>query len=224
MSTFLQRYRSYCNSRRAHAGFGGFTLVELLVVVALVIIISAVVLVRHTSFNSTTLLRSLSYSVALSMRQAQVYGTSVRGTTGASPVYAPGYGVYFSTALGCANGTGTCYILFADADGDNTYDTGEAVATQTLSRGFAISNFCAVTATPSATHCVSGGSTAISSLTVYFRRPNPEALFYTSGGSGYAYAYIELTSAVSAGTLRTVKVTSTGQIAVCPLNMAPASC
>ena len=53
------------------------------------------------------------------MRQAQVFGLSVRSTDGG--IFTGGYGVYFSTS------TPQQYLLFADTDDDNLYDSGEEV-------------------------------------------------------------------------------------------------
>src|SRR3989338_9825786 len=84
----------------------GFTLVELIVVSAIILLITGFVMFQQSKFNSATLMRSLTYSVALSMRQAQVYGTSVREFSGA---FAPGYGVYIPASGGSAN----TYYLFS---------------------------------------------------------------------------------------------------------------
>ena len=56
----------------------GFTLIELLVVMSIMLILTSLFILRQQRFNSSTLLQSLAYSVALSVRQAQVYGTSIR--------------------------------------------------------------------------------------------------------------------------------------------------
>ena len=197
----------------------GFTLIELLVVVSIVILITAFVLIRHSRFDSSTLLRSLSYSVALSVRQAQVYGTSVRGVAqDTSDVY--GYGVYFASDLPCPSGiANTCYALFADTDADGAWESTETVSTPSFGRGFSIRNFCAVSSGGSVS-CLQGGG--ISSLTIYFLRPNPDARINTSAGSNYSFAYVEIQSGGETS-YRTVKVTNTGQIAVCGLNVTDIS-
>ncbi|MEK7068726.1 MAG: prepilin-type N-terminal cleavage/methylation domain-containing protein [Patescibacteria group bacterium] len=224
MSIFSRIFRTFCRISSPR----GFTLVELLVVVSIVIIITAFVLVRHSRFDSSTLLRSLSYSVALSMRQAQVYGTSVRGFLQSGTYqYAPGYGVYFSTSLGCNGIPNTCYALFADVNGDQSWNEGETVSTPILGRTFTIKSFCAVTAAGASscyTNDNNAGNDAISSLVIYFRRPNPEASIYTSpAGPAYSYAYVEIQSSADSGA-RSVKVTSVGQITVCGLNADLAAC
>ncbi len=212
MSTFFRSFRTFFHRGAIRAR--GFTLVELTVVVAIVVILTSLIMFRHSRFDSSTLLRSLSYSIALSVRQAQVYGTSVRGVGSGTVTYAPGFGVHFSET------EPTRYFLFSDIDGDNTWESSETVTTQNLGRGFSIRDICAVTAGGSVS-CMSGGG--IDWMTVYFRRPNPEAIIYTSSGSTYSYAYIQVQSA-SETDYRSIKVTTVGQIAVCGLNADVASC
>src|SRR3990167_11377146 len=86
----FQHFRRFFFKRlalRSLARSRGFTLVELIVVSAIILLITGFVMFQQAKFNSATLMRSLTYSVALSMRQAQVYGTSVREFSGA---FAPG--------------------------------------------------------------------------------------------------------------------------------------
>ncbi|HEV7449574.1 MAG TPA: prepilin-type N-terminal cleavage/methylation domain-containing protein [Candidatus Paceibacterota bacterium] len=219
----------------------GFTIIELLVVSFIMILITTTILFRQQGFSSSTLLRSLAYSVALSVRQAQVYGVSVREQTNASTglgtgVFAQGYGVKFSNS-GCSLNNKSRYQLFADIDGDGVLDSGEELPCYTVGNGretdYKISNFCAHVILSGATVCVVPNPPAITWLNVYFRRPNPDACFATSvepdacasatAQTKYDYAYIQLQSQGSSDT-RTVKVTSTGQIAVCKLNTDPAAC
>lgn len=201
----------------------GFTLIELIVVSAIILLITGFIMFQQAKFNSATLMRSLTYSVALSVRQAQVYGTSVREFSG---TFAPGYGVYFPSSGTSAN----TYYLFADIvpspAGNGAYDNStEALPIFTLGKGYVIGTLCAVTI---------GGSacTPVSSLTVFFRRPNPDACISTNLAQGacapgasavYSSAYIQLMSIGNSNT-RSIKVSNTGQIAVCAPNIAPPQC
>ena len=172
-------------------------------------------LFQQRRFDSSTLLRSLAYSIALSVRQAQTYGSSVRqfGATAQSFTYS--YGVYFS------NGASS-YQLFADANSpqNQKYDSSpidEKVQSFAIGNGYTIFQFCAELNNGSL-HCStdSGGITWIS---IYFKRPNPDACFATSlnpgGCATYKSAYIRI-SGPAAGTAdsRRITITSTGQITV----------
>ena len=57
----------------------GFTLIELIVTVAIFIFMTALVVANYGSFNDGTLLTSMSYDVALALRDAQSYGLNVQG-------------------------------------------------------------------------------------------------------------------------------------------------
>src|SRR3989338_5478037 len=119
MLIYFKHFRrsSYKNPR-------GFTLIELIVVSAIIILITTFILFQQSKFNSSTLLRSLTYSMALSVRQAQVYGTSVRGFTpaaGGSATFGSGYGIHFP-----AGATPYQYYLFAATESPN--DNGQRAA------------------------------------------------------------------------------------------------
>ncbi|MES2203083.1 MAG: type II secretion system protein [Patescibacteria group bacterium] len=227
MWTFFRHYR--------HSFSKGFTLIELLVVVAVISIITAFLLFSQGKFNSATLLRSLGYSVALTVRQAQVYGVTVRGISVAgSPSFSRGYGAYIST------GDLARMDIFSDLNGNGQLDTSPTderlVPTGSLifSKGYALAKFCAVQNNgqqdcyPSG---IGGGATA-TSMTIYFTRPNLDACIASSvqpgvcapgGSSPYTSAYIQIYSTNNAD-LRTVRITSTGQIVVCQLNANPLTC
>lgn len=200
----------------------GFTLVELLVVSSIVLIITTFTLFQQAKFNSTTLLRSLAYNVALSIRQAQVYGTSVRGfTSGGGVSFGTGYGIHFPSAV-----TPYQYYLFSDisnTDGIRTSSAEDATPPSPfkVGSGYALKQLC-VRVGAGALDC------SISTLTVFFRRPNPEPCISTNAntvvcGLGvtpvYSSAYVTLGSTANADT-RSIKVTDTGQISICKPNLS----
>ena len=208
MWIFSKAFRFF--GRRLPAGRQGFTLIELLVVSSIVIIITTVLLFRHERFNSATLLRSLGYSVALSIRQAQLYGTSVREVTSGG-IFAPSYGIYFKS------GDTTHYFLAADLNqnGAIATDGSEDVSPSpyNINGGYQIKDFCAYVASGGAAHCKSNG--IITSFTIRFVRPNPDALFVTDAPGGpylYSSAYIQLES--PGEDTRGITITTTGQISV----------
>jgi prepilin-type N-terminal cleavage/methylation domain-containing protein len=195
--------------RRSSKQPKGFTLIELVVVIAIMVVITAAVLLKQSRFDSSTLLRSLSYSVALTIRSAQVYGTSVRSvsTTGTA-VFAPAYGVYFSNA--------TSYMLFADLNNNGVYDsaTDAVVQTYQIGAGFQISKFCGIL-TGGTRHCSTDASSPITWLNIYFKRPVPDALFKSSTtGETYGGAYIQISAINDPTNTHSVTVSSTGEIAV----------
>ncbi len=182
----------------------GFSLLELLVVIAIFSVISVIILANHSRFNSSVLLGSLAYKIAISVREAQVFGLSVQGQ---SANFQVGYGVHFAG--------GTTYILFADLNGNKKYDgtpTDTIVKAYTVSQGHTISEFCGVRS--NGQHdCAAGGS--ITFMDVVFFRPDPDAIM-TSSAFQYpnAYSSAEITVSSPAGSARKVSIASTGQISV----------
>ena len=139
----------------------GFTLIEMLVVTAVMMIISGLLLASNSRFGGTVQLESLAYDIALSIRQAQVYGISVRQF--APGVFTAGYGMHFEMS------SPTTYVLFGDAVSANgLYDTGEVVNTTSITKGYTIQKLC-VTQTGNAEDCT------ITKLDVLFKRPEPDA-------------------------------------------------
>ena len=212
----------------------GFTLIEMLVVMTIMLLITGALLLRQSRFDSSTILRSLAYGVALSVRQAQVYGTSVVGTSTTAVAcgsgfysngncYAAGYGLYFSAA----NPTG--YVLFADLDNNGQYSSNELVKTFNFSKGYSISDMCAVEAVTGYTDCWIAGTTpglltSAATLSIMFKRPNPDACFATNaqtntcsvGGSPfYSSAYVQIIAASDPTNTKRVTVTVPGEVSVC---------
>jgi prepilin-type N-terminal cleavage/methylation domain-containing protein len=209
------------NNPRNHIPSGrynrGFTLIELLTVIAIMSLITLALLAEQGKFDSSTVLRSLAYSVALSARQAQVYGVSVVGVSSSGSVnYVPAYGLYFASTLPQS------YILFADANGNGQYDTGEIVKTFTLNNGYTIANVCAKYGA-SQWRCFNPSQ--ISYFEILFKRPNPDAQFLAlnSSQSPVAGPYSEAYITVSGpnGDTRAVSVSTTGEIAVWAPNTTP---
>src|SRR5438105_4839422 len=84
----------------------GFTLLEMLVVIFIILILSSTVLVSQSAFNKTIILANTAYDIGLSIRSAAAYGIGSRATT--AGFSNAGYGIYF------AANTPTQYLLFAD--------------------------------------------------------------------------------------------------------------
>ncbi len=179
----------------------GFTLIEMLVVVAIIVIVTSLALAKNSQFNNTILLSDTAYDISFSIRQAQVYGLSVREFTGSgiSSTFSVGYGVYFS-----AN-TPSQYTLFVDIDRDHLYQNPPDAIEQSiiLRNNYKIATLCGSR---------SGTETCdLSSLAVAFERPNPDT-FMSSGG--VAYDSVRLVLQARGGDTRSINIFTTGQISV----------
>lgn len=182
----------------------GFSLVELVVSVAIFLVITAVILVKHSEFSGTLLIENLAYDIALSVRKAQVFGLSVREFSVGSQEFNVGYGVHFDSA---SNNT---YIFFADRNRNEKYDdSSEILETFTLRKGNTISEFCGILA--SGTEKCSPSD--ISFLDIVFERPNPDAII-KSNIAGDTYAAAKITVASPQGTKWNINIVTTGQISV----------
>lgn len=193
----------------------GFTLIELIVSVTIIVLITTVALVQQNRFNDTLALTNLAYEVGLSVRQAQVFGISVREFEGSARVGATEdflYGVHFE--YDPANRTE--YKLYADLNDDQQFTSDvEIVETTSITRGNYIDRFCGIrnnTAT-----CSTGVDTVgpLRELSIQFRRPNPDAVIVGSSGSGidvYESAVIVLRSQTDS--TRCVRVRPTGQVSI----------
>lgn len=179
----------------------GFSLIELLVVVGIFVVITGVVLANNARFNSSVLLGNAAYDVALSVRQAQVYGLSTQEHAGEFQV---GYGIHFAGA--------TEYFLFADRDSNRRYDDGsdEIVQTYALGRGHSVLRYCGIRS--DGTEDCSDNAAELTHLDVAFLRPNPDSTITSTSPTPYSAARVTVTSA--ADETRTISIQSTGQISV----------
>lgn len=206
---------------RRHGLYSGFTLVELLVVLVLMSLLTLVFLERQQKFDSSTLMRSLAYSIGLSLRQAQVYGISVRPSAAGSANFSTSHGLFFQKS------STTSYLLFADQDGNNRFQGDPVEQTFALGSNFTLSEFCAIyyNGATQVKRCSGGddsggGTGSISMLNIIFVRPNPDAKIYAldasynpiAGDPPYTYAYIQI-KAID-GSTRGIHVWATGQISV----------
>jgi prepilin-type N-terminal cleavage/methylation domain-containing protein len=114
----------------------GFSLVELMVSITIFIMITSITLTNYPRFSNKLSLDLLAQDIALSVRQAQISGSSVLGSksvTGEEARVFKAYGVRFE-APRPADEAAYPYIIFADItsssnfnqyDGPSTYKFGE---------------------------------------------------------------------------------------------------
>lgn len=182
------------------------------------VIVSTVVLVNNARFGGVIKLENFAYDVALSIRQAQLYGISVARFQGG---FAAGYGIQVNLSS-----SATSYHMFADFSTKNQmYDgcptpgspTCELVQTSTMSGNYRIKKVC-VTPSMGAEVCSDSGGSSI--LNIYFIRPEPNAWISTgtascnpvNGAGCQRKARIQLLS--PKGQTMDVVVEFTGQISV----------
>lgn len=149
----------------------GFTLVEVVITIAIVTILSTTAIVNYYSFNDRLSLSSAGQEMAINIRQAQTYGINVKENTPGGGVFNTPYGIYFDMD----SVSNDNYVIFSDANNNKKYDENsgcgsgstECVEKITLKGGVTISFVDATDACPAIN--------AARSLTIRFIRPNPDA-------------------------------------------------
>jgi len=154
---------------------GGFSLVELLVSVSILVLITSASIARFSEFDSAVLLRNAAYKIAVVVREAQTFSLSVSGAGGGFDVP---YGVTF-TPYDVDQNLGTEYTLFRYTGSSNRprYDV-DAVSVETIPIGqtFRISDICVDISS-------SGEDCNVDRLDVSFERPEFDTIFYAEPGS-----------------------------------------
>lgn len=153
----------------------GFTLVELIVVMAIAVTLITALVVQQNKWNDSLTVNTQAYELVLMIRQAQIYSLGVREyRPGSGDKFDIGYGVYFDSDH-------SRYIFFADKNGNKIYDAslGESVEVKTFTRGVTIDKICGLRSG------VETCASPLDSVNASFFRPEPKAIivFSNSGGN-----------------------------------------
>ena len=189
---------------------GGFSLIEILVVIFFFSVLSVLVVFKYRDFDGSVILNNQSLDVALAIREAQVKALSSLEKPGAGSVLDPqnfrfAYGVFFDR-----NQSRTAYVSYVDNNGDVSngwFDDGnftcasggECVQKHVLSAGQSVADICIDNV------C---GQTDVS---ISFQRPKPDAIIL-SNISGTDASLVEIKLLSTQGGTRSVFVTKAGQI------------
>lgn len=197
----------------------GFTLVELLVSLAIVSGILAIVVSNQSTYTDGAALVSLADEINSSISQAQAYGIGVKEFSPGTGEFSASYGLSFSLL---SSGSNIAYLSFADRDDDKIYGgdwscpiggASECLGKIDISRGNYIESLCVVR-TSGADICNNVGRADIS-----FARPNTETQirFFNNVGNPFSPGNIKGARVVlqsPGGLTRSVTVYSTGQVSV----------
>jgi len=170
----------------------GFTLIEMLVVLAITTILVGVVLFNYRSADSALIMRNLAYEVSLTIRQAQTYGLGVRDSQELNNAFDIAYGVQFTgPTSGEVNDT---FFLFADIYNDSagqerlcnqsdssgpctSLTSDEVLDSLSLTRQITFDEICGDPSAGGSEICLDAGSP----LNISFKRPNPDATINLDG-------------------------------------------
>jgi len=199
----------------------GFTLVELLVSISIMVIILTVVILNQSKYTDGTGLTALADEISLTITQTQAYSIGVKEFAAGTPEqkFSASYGLSFSLL---SSGSDKAYINFADLDGDNIYDgdwscpTGgpgdECLSRIDISRGNYITSLCSVDTSDNE-------SCNVGRIDISFVRPNTEAQIKFFDSNGLSFVPVDMKGAKivlnsPGGATRSVTVYTTGQVSV----------
>lgn len=198
----------------------GFTLVELMVSISIMITISALVLLNQTKYTEGIALNQVADEIGLNLRQAQIYGVAVKEFSAGSNNFSASYGIEFDIT---SRGSKAEYVSFGDRDPKNgIYDgawscptggTSECISKTNIRVGNEIEALCQI--------LINGTEDCtVTRVAVTFVRPETSAgmKFYNTGGFNvtdvnYKGVHVKLKS-LTGPERRSIKVYTTGQISV----------
>jgi prepilin-type N-terminal cleavage/methylation domain-containing protein len=201
-------------------GERGFTLVELMVTIGIMVAILTVILFNQRSYTEAIALNNLADNISITLSQAQAYGIAVREVTTGSADFNTAYGVAFSADPNFRNS----FIFFADRDGNGAYSSGwdcpiggnsECLEKVTFSHGNYIEDVCRVRNNPSNPY-----QCPMNRVDVSFLRPNaePRIMVFNPGGNLMDYdpdfIGVRISLRSVAGFTRSILIYYTGQISV----------
>lgn len=151
----------------------GFTIIEMIVVIAIIAVISSLVLFNNTRLNSVILVSNTAYELGLIVRESQVAGLGVKADN--TQQFLSSHGVHFDIA------NPSVVTVFTDKNNNGLFDTSNNEADQEYvinnSRAGTILGLCTSSSLSPTTSNYCTGSNTQSTIDIVFTRPNPEAFF-----------------------------------------------
>lgn len=208
----------------------GFTLVEMAIVTAIFGLLTAIVVFKYGDFTSNLLVTNMAYEIALTTRQAQIFGLGVRGyVEGEDRNFNYPYGVFFNLADGSTGSPNETkkFAFFVDKNEDNDPGYGqcntslgngdcvcltgdECIEQLTLQRNIKITE---IKVSAAIDICEADD---VDKLAVTFQRPSPEARieWQTNNINGYEFAQLKVEAQGSDINPAYVLIRQNGQISV----------
>jgi prepilin-type N-terminal cleavage/methylation domain-containing protein len=219
-------------SQSARPSQAGVTLVELLIVIGIFAVVSSVLMFNYSDFSTNVSIRNLSQEIALTIRKAQTYATSVQSVASAGERSYPAYGITFSLDQldGQFKPKPTQFVLFSDITKGNeplskkyeqSGDTcgspefdNECLESYVINGGDSIVSICFDEPPSGTRNCYSQGIVSIT-----FRRPSPDAIICYQKNqeepcAAVVPSYVDIVLRSVKGIEKTVSVWNTGQISV----------
>lgn len=149
----------------------GFTIVEILMVMAIILILSTIILANYSAGQKELALQRAAHKLAQDIRRTQEMAMSSKDFGNPPTPSKGGYGIYFNV------NEPNHYILFADCDNDKSYDVDGSAFTCFSAEQF--TGYSELVEDISLEKSVKiGGISSGLSLYITFVPPNPDADFY----------------------------------------------
>ena len=193
-------------------------MLEMMVTISIALVIITVIAYNQSKYTSGASLKNVANEIGLSLRQAQIYGISVRELSAGSGEFSSGYGMVFSTV----GGNNNKYIFFADRGSNDLFYNGDwSCATGGSNECLSISNIpnnniikeLCVIQNDNSTDCTLGR------IDIVYVRPKTDTRFTFFDSSLINVNYINPKGAIIKikspnNEVRLVTVYTTGQISV----------
>ncbi|PIR40096.1 MAG: hypothetical protein COV33_01675 [Candidatus Zambryskibacteria bacterium CG10_big_fil_rev_8_21_14_0_10_34_34] len=198
---FFKNKKLFCKVKKS----SGFTLIELMVVMAIATIIMTSFVIQQSKWSDQLAVNTQAYEMVLMIRQAQIYSLGVREDTGSTgDKFDVGYGIYMNQS------NANQYIYFADRDSDQKYDFGEAIETKTFSGGVTIKDVCG------SSSCFFVGGGPLWQASISFFRPETKAniKLLNNGGNPVDTPPVTIKLQSSGGREVNIIVEANGQVSI----------
>jgi prepilin-type N-terminal cleavage/methylation domain-containing protein len=190
----------------------GFTLVEMMVCIAIIGFLATVLLGSRDKYGEQLILRNQAYKVATYVRQAQVYSLGVKGvSSGGSTTFDKSYAVLFDM------NSPTRITFFVDENKDGQFQTGEQSEVVPLATGVTLQKICSWLSVGQPEKC-SDSDTAVNKIVATFIRPSSvlnSKVFNSSGNPVPSFSPpIKIYLVSKSGTTISVKVEASGSVSI----------
>ena len=183
----------------------GMTYVEIIVVLGIFSVMSAIVMFNYGEFQAKVDIKNLASDIALKIVEAQKSALSGNLPPGALSDWKPSYGVHFYPTFGSGSDN-KHFIYFSNLNNDQAYGPDDGLPeTISIGKGNYISGIY---------KCEVGSSCSqiASSLSIVFTRPDSSAVFSDISITGSKYVQITVQSPRNANAI--IKIYPSGRIQV----------